>query len=122
MVTDAELEAVLEAARAAGATRAGYVMVRLPHELKDLFREWLATHLPLRADHVQSLVRQLRGGKDYDPRFGARMKGEGPFAQLVARRFQLAAARLGFDIGRQEELDQSQFVPPRKPSPQGELF
>jgi DNA repair photolyase len=121
-VNDAELEAVLEAARAAGATRAGWVMVRLPHELKGLFREWLDTHLPLRADHVQSLVRQLRGGKDYDSRFGARMKGEGPFADLIARRFRLAAARLGFDAGRQEPLDETQFVPPRAPSAQGELF
>ena len=122
MVNDAELEAVLEAARDAGATRAGYVMLRLPHELKGLFREWLDTHLPLRADHVQSLVRQLRGGQDYDSRFGTRMKGEGPFAELIAMRFKRAAARLGFDVGRQEHLDESQFVPPRKPTPQGELF
>jgi DNA repair photolyase len=121
-VNDAEMEAVLEAARDAGATRAGYVMVRLPHELKDLFREWLDTHLPLRADHVQSLVRQLRGGKDYDARFGSRMKGEGVFADLVERRFRLAAARLGFATRRQEPLDESQFVAPRRPSPQGELF
>jgi hypothetical protein len=67
-------------------------------------------------------VRQLRGGKDYDSRFGARMKGEGPFADLIARRFRLAAARLGFDVGRQEPLDETQFVPPRAPSAQGELF
>jgi DNA repair photolyase len=105
-----------------GATRAGYVMVRLPHELKGLFREWLDTHLPLRADHVQSLVRHLRGGRDYDSRFGTRMTGEGPFADLVAKRFKIAAARLGYDVGRQEPLDESQFVPPRKPTPQGELF
>src|SRR6186713_264137 len=93
-----------------------------PHELKGLFREWLDTHLPLRADHVQSLVRQLRGGKDYDSRFGSRMKGEGPFAELIAMRFRKAAARLGFETRRQEALDESQFVPPRKPTPQGELF
>ena len=122
MVNDAELEAVLEAARAAGADSAGYVIVRLPHELKTLFREWLDQHLPLRAAHVMSLVQQLRGGRDYDPAFGKRMDGEGVFAQLIARRFRLAHQRLGFRGGRERVLDCSQFVPPRALTPQGELF
>jgi DNA repair photolyase len=122
MVNDAELEAVLEASRDAGADSAGYVVVRLPHELKTLFREWLAQHLPLRAEHVMSLIQQLRGGRDYDATFGSRMRGEGVFAQLIAKRFQLAHQRLGFRGGRERVLDCTQFVPPRIPTAQGELF
>jgi DNA repair photolyase len=122
MVNDAELEAVLEATRAAGAGSAGYVVVRLPHELKTLFREWLEQHLPLRAEHVMSLIQQLRGGRDYNATFGARMRGEGVFAQLIAKRFELAHQRLGFRGGRERVLDCSQFVPPRAATPQGKLF
>jgi len=122
MVNDAELEAVLEATRDAGADSAGYVVVRLPHELKTLFREWLEQHLPLRAEHVLSLIQQLRGGRDYDATFGARMRGEGVFAQLIAKRFELAHQRLGFKGGRERVLDCSQFIAPRVPTAQGELF
>ena len=117
MINDAELESVLEAARAAGADSAGYVMVRLPHELKTLFREWLEQHLPLRAEHVLSLIQQMRGGRDYDSEFGTRMRGEGVFAQLIAKRFQLAHQRLGFSGGRERTLDCTQFVAPRKVTP-----
>ena len=120
MINDRELEHILEAAREHGATSAGYVLLRLPHELKDVWREWLQLHYPDRAEHVMSLIRQMRGGKDYDSTFGTRMRGEGPFAQLIAQRFAKAYRRLGFDGHR--ELDTTQFVPPRKPSPQGELF
>ncbi len=122
-VTDPELEAILEAAREAGAASAGYVLLRLPYEIKDLFRDWLAQHFPDRAAHVMSLVRQMRGGKDYDATFGRRMSGEGPFAQLLRRRFDLAAARLGF--GRLPPLRSDLFTPPappRPPSPQASLF
>ncbi|MGN6512970.1 MAG: PA0069 family radical SAM protein [Lysobacteraceae bacterium] len=119
-LTDHELERILEAARDHGARSAGYVLLRLPHELKEVWREWLQLHYPGRAAHVMSLVRQMRGGKDYDSRFGVRSRGEGPFAQLLARRFARAHARLGF--GRQPPLDTTKFVAPRKPSPQGELF
>ncbi|HET6435901.1 MAG TPA: PA0069 family radical SAM protein [Xanthomonadaceae bacterium] len=119
-LTDHELERILEAAHAHGARSAGYVLLRLPHELKDLWREWLELHEPGRAAHVMSLIRQMRGGKDYDSRFGVRSRGEGPFAQLLAQRFAKAHARLGF--GRLPPLDCSKFVAPRKPSPQGELF
>jgi len=94
-VNDHELEAMLEAAAAAGATRAGYVLLRLPHEVKDLFRAWLEQHLPLRAAHVMSLVRQARGGRDNDPRFGQRMRGTGPWADMLRARFERARARLG---------------------------
>ena len=120
MLTDHELEHILEAAREHGARSAGYVLLRLPHELKQVWREWLQLHYPERAAHVMSLIRQMRGGKDYDSRFGIRGRGEGPFAQLLAQRFAKAHARLGF--GRMPPLDTSKFVPPRKPSPQRELF
>jgi DNA repair photolyase len=120
MITDHELEHILEAAKDHGARAAGYVLLRLPHELKEVWREWLELHYPDRATHVMSLIRQMRGGKDYDSRFGSRMRGEGPFAQLIELRFRKAHARLGF--GRLPPLETGQFVPPRKPSPQAELF
>lgn len=120
MVTDADLERILDAARQAGAQAAGYVMLRLPHELKDIWREWLQLHVPARAAHVMSLVRQMRGGKDYDSRFGTRQRGEGPFADLVAMRFAKTRKRLGFtDL---PALRTDLFLPPRMPTPQGELF
>jgi DNA repair photolyase len=121
-VNDAHLEGVLEAAREAGAGSAGYVLLRLPHEVAPLFRDWLQTHVPDRAAHVMSTVQQLRGGKDYDSRFGSRMRGQGVYADLLERRFALASKRLGFDQVRWPRLDCSQFVAPRKTSPQGELF
>lgn len=120
MVTDMELERILEAAREAGAGEAGYTLLRLPNELKDVFREWLELHVPDRAAHVMSLVRQMRGGRDYDAAFGTRMTGTGVFAQLLAQRFRKARARLGY--GRLPELDASRFEPPRRATPQGELF
>jgi DNA repair photolyase len=120
MLTDHELEHILEAAHAHGARAAGYTLLRLPHELKELWREWLQLHYPERAAHVMSLVRQMRGGRDYDSRFGVRSRGEGPFAQLLARRFARAHARLGY--ARMPELDCTRFVAPGKPSPQAELF
>ncbi|RYZ74007.1 MAG: PA0069 family radical SAM protein [Lysobacteraceae bacterium] len=120
-VNDSELEAVLEAVRAAGAQSAGYVLLRLPHEVAPLFRDWLQTHVPERAEHVMSTIRQLRGGKDYDAAFGKRMRGQGVYADLLARRFALAVKRCGFP-GQARALDCSRFVAPRPPSPQGELF
>ncbi len=120
MINDCELEAILEASHDAGARAAGYVLLRLPHELKDIWREWLALHYPDRAGHVMSLVRQMRGGKDYDSAFGRRMRGQGPFADLLAARFSKAHRRLGF--GRLPPLDCSRFVPPVASTPQGCLF
>ena len=120
-VNDSELEAVLEAVHAAGADSAGYVLLRLPHEVGPLFRDWLQTHVPDRAAHVMSTIQQLRGGKDYDPAFGTRMRGQGVYADLLQRRFALALKRIGFPP-RPRGLDHSLFVPPRPPSPQGELF
>jgi DNA repair photolyase len=112
-LNDHELEAVLEAAASAGALGAGYVVLRLPLEIKDLFREWLEGALPDRAGKVMSLVRQMRGGRDYDVRWGKRMKGEGPIADLIAQRFKIARRRFGLDRAL-PPLDVSQFrVPPR---------
>jgi len=121
-ITDRWLEAIIERAAQAGAKIAGYTVLRLPHELKDLFREWLALHAPERAEHVMSLIRDLRGGRDNDPRFGSRMRGEGEFAQLIRQRFRLACRKHGLNATRELGLDTSRFAPPRIPSAQGELF
>jgi DNA repair photolyase len=112
-VNDAELEQILSAAAAAGATRAGYVLLRLPHEVKELFRAWLEQHMPLRAQHVMSLVQQARGGRDNDPRFGMRMRGTGPGADRLRARFELARKRLGLNAERNPGLDTTKFCPPR---------
>lgn len=120
MINDCELERILEVSYEHGARAAGYVLLRLPHELKQIWREWLELHFPDRASHVMSLIRQMHEGKDYDSAFGKRMRGEGPFAQLLQQRFQKSHARFGF--GRLPTLDTSRFTPPRAVSPQGDLF
>jgi DNA repair photolyase len=124
-LNDKTLEHVLDEAAQAGAQEAAYVILRLPNELKDLFKEWLATHYPERADHVISIVRQMRGGKDNDPRFGARMRGTGNFAELIAKRFSIACRRFGLNGhggGRRlPDLDCTRFVPP-SPAGQMKLF
>jgi len=99
-ITDHELEAILRAAREAGASCASYVLLRLPHEVKILFREWLQQHYPERAKHVMSLINQARGGKDYDSQFGVRMRGTGPYAELLRTRFEVAVRKLGFADAR----------------------
>src|SRR6266705_1029703 len=96
-LNDKTLEEVLEAASAAGAAEAAYVIMRLPNELKELFKEWLAAHYPERAGHVISIVRQMRGGRDNDPRFGSRMTGTGLFAELIEKRFDIACRRFGLN-------------------------
>jgi DNA repair photolyase len=115
-LTDKDLEAVLEAAAAHGATSAGWTMLRLPREVAPLFRAFLDAHYPLRAAHVMSLVQQVRGGRDNDPRFGARMRGSGELAALIERRFGVAARRLGLDRDR-APLDTSRFRPPVAAAP-----
>jgi DNA repair photolyase len=112
-LNDHELENILEAAYARGARRAAYTMLRLPLEIKDLFREWLKSHVPDRADRVMSLVRQMRGGKDYDPEWGKRMTGEGPIAELLRQRFANACRRIGFNEQR-IPLDVRQFAVPKE--------
>jgi DNA repair photolyase len=123
-LTDKDLEAILGAAAAHGARAATWVMLRLPREVKELFRDWLAQHYPLRAAHVMSLVQQVRGGRDNDPAFGSRMRGEGQFADLIARRFALACKRLGLNEDRTLRLDTTRFRPPSGPNrgAQLELF
>ena len=120
-LNDHELEAVLEAAQKAGATSAMYVTLRLPLEIKDLFREWLADARPGRAARVMSLIRQTRGGKDYDPDWSQRMKGTGPVAELIAARFKAAVKRYGLD-GPRHTLDVTQFRIPADARPQLDLF
>ena len=115
-ITDHETESILEAAKDAGARMAGYVLLRLPYEVKDLFREWLAQHYPQRASHVMSLVRDARGGRDNDPNFGTRMRGTGPYAEILRNRFKLAARRLGLDSSRNVALETTHF---RQPGPAG---
>ncbi|MET1079492.1 MAG: PA0069 family radical SAM protein [Pseudomonas sp.] len=112
MVNDHELERLLEAARDAGADSANYVLLRLPLEIAELFEQWLQAHFPDRAEHVLSLIRQSRGGKNYDSRFGSRMRGEGPFADLLAQRFRLASRKLGLDRRILQGLDCSRFCVP----------
>ena len=115
-LNDKTLEEVLEAAATAGAAEAAYVIMRLPNELKELFKEWLAAHYPERAGHVISIVRQMRGGRDNDPRFGSRMTGTGAFAELIEKRFDIACRRFGLNghgAGRKPpSLDCSRFRPP----------
>jgi DNA repair photolyase len=120
-ITEHELENVLAAAAQAGARHAGYVILRLPHELKILFREWLETHYPARAAHVMSIIHSMRGGQDNDPRFGSRMRGMGPFAQLLRQRFQLACARNGLLRGAAPPLPTALFRPPPPNSGQMDL-
>ena len=121
-LNDKTLEEVLEAASAAGAAEAAYVIMRLPNELKELFKEWLAAHYPERAGHVISIVRQMRGGRDNDPRFGSRMTGTGLFAELIEKRFEIACRRFGLNghgAGRKPpSLDCSRF---RRPCAAGQM-
>ncbi len=120
-INDSEIEAILEEAAKAGATSAGYVVLRMPHEIKDLFREWLATHFPDRATRVISIVRQMRGGRDYDPEWTTRQKGDGPYAKLIAARFAAACRRFGLDKPRLP-LDTMQFRRPLEAGGQADLF
>ncbi len=128
LITDTGFEAVLRASREAGATRAGYSVLRLPHEVNGLFQDWLQRHYPLRAEHVMSQLRQMRGGRDNDPNFGSRMKGEGLFAELIRKRFDVACRKLGFELSKRNQLDTLQFLPPanapapKKITPQLDLF
>ena len=121
MLNDMEIEGILAEAHAAGAREAGYVMLRLPFELKELWREWLAEHYPDRAARVMKLIQESRGGKDYVPQFGSRMRGEGPYMELVAQRFALATRKLGFNTNRLR-LRSDLFQPPARDVRQGSLF
>jgi DNA repair photolyase len=111
-LTDPETETILEAARDAGAGTAGYVLMRLPYELKELFKDWLTHHYPLKAAHVMSRVRQMRDCRENDPEFGSRMRGSGELADLLRMRFDKACNRLGLNLQR-PALDVTQFKRPR---------
>jgi len=99
-LTDQELERILDSARAAGAREAGYVVLRLPLEVAPIFKDWLLRHYPDRYRHVMSLIRSMRDGKDYDSEWGKRMKGAGPYAWQIGRRFEITAKRLGLNLQR----------------------
>jgi DNA repair photolyase len=118
ILTEHEIEDVLAASREAGASAAGYTLLRLPWEVKDLFREWLAEHFPDRAAHVMSQVRALRGGRDNDPQFGTRMHATGPVATLIRQRFRLACRKLGFPDDRGAALPTHLFRRPLRIPPQ----
>ena len=119
-LNDKDMEAVLEAVSEAGARMAGYTVLRLPWEVKDLFKDWLERNYPLKAKHVMARIRDMRGGRDNDPHFGSRMKGEGQFAELLGKRFALACKRLGLNAGGRNRLDTTKFRRPEPP--QGNLF
>ncbi len=120
-LTDPEIERILSAAKDAGATQAGYVMLRLPLELKELFREWLAAEFPDRANRVIALLRSMHGGQDYIAEFGHRQKGSGPYAKQIGQRFRLAVRRLGLDQ-RREPLRTDLFKRPVLPGMQYQML
>ena len=121
-LNDHEMEELLQAAAEAGARNAGFMLLRLPHELGTLFEQWLREHYPRRADRVLNLLRDARGGQLNDPRFGHRMRGEGPYAVLLAARFKAACRRFGLNEARGPALDCSLFIRDPGAPRQGELF
>ena len=120
-INDAEIERILDAAAAVGVSGAGYVMLRLPLEVRDLFREWLMANYPDRYRHVFKLIREMRGGKDYDSTWGRRMKGSGPYAWMIGRRFEVACEKLGLNEEK-VKLTTEHFRPPRPSAVQLDLF
>jgi DNA repair photolyase len=120
-ITDSEIERIMTAAYAAGAREAGYVLLRLPLEIKDLFREWLASEFPHRAAHAINILRSMHGGKDYTPEWGVRQRGRGPYAEQISARFRLAVKRLGFNEWT-AKLRTDLFQPPVATGGQLKLF
>jgi DNA repair photolyase len=121
-LNEKDVEGIIERAAANGANSIGYTCIRLPHELKQLFREWLDIHYPEKAAHIISLIQQMNGGKDYDSNFATRMRGQGIFADIIRKRVQVASRKAGLHRAWDTVLDTSKFVAPRVHSPQGELF
>ncbi|SEM54179.1 DNA repair photolyase [Luteibacter sp. UNCMF331Sha3.1] len=121
-LNEKDLEAIIGQAGANGANSIGYTCIRLPRELKQLFREWLDLHYADRAAHIISLIQQMNGGKDYDSNFATRMRGQGVFADIIRKRVQVAVRKAGLHRAWDTVLDTSKFVAPRVHSPQGELF
>lgn len=120
-LNDHEMERILDAAQANGATDAGYILLRLPHEVSELFKEWLLRHYPDKYTHVLSVLRSMRGGKDYDAEFGTRMRGNGPYAWQLGRRFEMATKKLGMGAMR-SGLRTDLFTPPEVAGTQLNLF
>jgi DNA repair photolyase len=120
-INDAEIERILDAVAATGVWHAGYVLLRLPLEVRDLFREWLIANFPDRYRHVFKLIRDMRGGKDYDSTFGSRMTGSGPIAWMIGRRFEVACEKLGFNATSVKTTTEH-FRPPLPQSRQLDLF
>ncbi len=120
-INDAEIERILEAVAETGVRHAGYVLLRLPLELKDLFRQWLIENFPDRYRHVINLIRETHGGKDYDSSWGKRMTGSGPIAWMIGRRFEVASERLGFNLTSVKTTTEH-FRPPRPAAEQLDLF
>jgi DNA repair photolyase len=120
-LNDMEIERILDAAQAAGVKEAGYVLLRLPLEVRDLFREWLTANYPDRANHVFKLIRDMRGGKDYDSEWGKRMKGTGPYAWMIGRRFEMACEKLGLNTNKLQ-LSTEHFRHPKRDAAQMSLF
>jgi DNA repair photolyase len=120
-INDSEIERILDAAAAAGVQGAGYVILRLPLEVRDLFREWLMANFPDRYRHVFKLIREMRGGKDYDSTWGMRQTGSGPYAWMIGRRFEIACEKLGLN-SRETNLTTEHFRPPRPSAVQLDLF
>ena len=120
-LNDTEMESILEASSAAGAETAAYIMLRLPHEIKILFQEWLQQHVPLKADHIMSMVRDIRGGKENDPNFFSRHSGRGIYADMINRRFEHQCKRLGLNKV-ERDLTTEKFLKPRQQTDQLDLF
>ncbi len=120
-LTDHEIETILTEAKSAGAGEAGYVLLRLPREVSPLFRDWLLRHRPDRYQHVMNLLRSMRGGKDYDANWGKRMRGQGPYADQISKRFALTAKRLALNTTRRK-LRHDLFIAPTKGGVQLALF
>jgi DNA repair photolyase len=120
-INDAEMERILDSAAAIGVKEAGYVLLRLPLEVRDLFREWLMANFPDRYRHVFKLIRDMRGGKDYDSKWGERQTGNGPMAWMIGRRFEATCEKLNLNRAR-TRLTTEHFAPPRQEAPQLSLF
>ena len=120
-LNDTEMENVLARAAETGVLNAGYVMLRLPHEVRILFREWLETHYPLKAEHVMNMIKDIRGGKENDPNFKSRMRGSGVYADMIEQRFRMTCQKLGIN-NKHTRLDTSQFIPPVRKTSQLDLF
>jgi DNA repair photolyase len=119
-LNDKDMESVLEAVAAAGARWASFTLLRLPWEVKDLFKDWLAQHYPLKAAHVMARIRDMRGGRENDPQFGSRMRGEGRYAELLRNRFEVACRRLKLNADKRYRVETGKFRRPQ--APQGSLF